>query len=109
MPVRPLGPCRQPLCPGRAVYRGYCSKHKSNADLRPSAAQRGYGGVWRTIRERILREAGIPHHLWPLYDVDHEPAYNASIEPDHTKYRLTPRLHSDHSVKTDREDHGFGR
>jgi hypothetical protein len=108
MPVRPLGPCRQPLCPGRAAYRRYCSKHKRNADTRPSASQRGYGGEWRHIRENVLRHSGISQHLWPLYDIDHDPPY-PTIGTDHMKYRLIPRLHGEHSSKTDKQDHGFGR
>jgi hypothetical protein len=77
--------------------------------MRPSSAKRGYGVEWKRIREMVLRGAGIPFHLWPLYDVDHEPAYNIDIEPDHMKYRLTPRLHGEHSAKTARLDHGFGK
>jgi hypothetical protein len=109
MPIRQPGECRQPNCNGRGVYRGYCARHKSNADTRPSAAQRGYGGEWRKIREQVLRAYGIPPVHWSLYDIDHDPIYNKQIEPDHTKYKLTPKLHNEHSIKTDKYDHGFGR
>jgi len=69
---------------------------------------RGYGADWRKIRERTLRLHGIPMHLWSKYDVDHEPAYNKATEPDHSKYKLTPRLHAEHSIKTAAADGGFG-
>lgn len=57
----------------------------------------------------MLLAHGIPRERWPEYDVDHVPAYNPAIEPDHTKYQLIPRLHADHSRKTVREDGGWGR
>jgi hypothetical protein len=71
------------------------------ADTRVSSAKRGYGIEWRKIRERVLRSYHIPLASWPLYDIHHTPVYNAAIEPDHNKYKLTPMLHHEHSMATD--------
>lgn len=114
MPKKPSNPCNFPLCPGLAVVGGYCRAHSHLAstqrkpDRRESASRRGYGADWRRIRERVLRDAGIPESEWHRYDVDHNPPYNPAIEPDHEKYQLIPRLHGDHSWKTASEDGGFG-
>lgn len=121
MPYRPLGPCSIPGCAKRAVRRGLCERHAvmhdahykaehpdTRSDTRPSAAARGYGKDWQAVRAQVLRAAGIPRRDWPKYDVDHSPRYDASREPDHRKYQLTPRLHGAHSSKTNREDGGFG-
>lgn len=111
MPLRPLKPCRHPACPN--THRnpsGYCDAHASLVDsYRPAAGARGYGAAWRRIRERVLSRAGIPPADWHRYDVDHSPVYNPTIEPDHSKYTLTPRLHADHSRKTATVDGGYGR
>lgn len=79
------------------------NKHRDK-DTRPSAARRGYGSKWKMIRLKVLEQCGIPRDSWPLYDVDHNPAYNPQVEPDHWKYQLIPRLHSEHSTKTMRSD-----
>jgi hypothetical protein len=52
----------------------------------------------------VLRDHGIPQDQWPLYAVDHNPPYNPEVEPDHSKYKLVPRLIEDHNSKTARED-----
>ncbi len=72
---------------------------------RPSrSGGKSYAHGWRKVRERVLREAGIPKDLWSQYDVDHNPPYDPSVEPDHYLYELIPRLHADHSRKTANED-----
>ena len=93
---------------------GYCNTHESLAvqrrvpDLRPNAAERGYGSDWRHIRERVLKQWGIPMHAWHDYDVDHDPPYDKARDPDHLHYRLTPRLHGEHASKTASEQGGWG-
>lgn len=77
-------------------------------DDRPSASSRGYNSQWRKVRAEVLRAYGIPRDLWSLYDVDHRPPYNPTVEPDHRKYELVPMLHADHSRKTATEDGAFG-
>lgn len=77
----------------------------SKADKqRPPSSQRGYGGDWSQIRAQVLRDAGIPEDQWLLYDVDHEPRY-PTLGEDHSRYRLIPRKHGQHSGKTIRETH----
>lgn len=117
MPSKPARPCRIPTCPNRTLDKtGYCADHvhlyvpyARRQDRRQSSARRGYDRTWRAVRERVLLAHGIPRERWPEYDVDHVPAYNPAIEPDHTKYQLIPRLHADHSRKTVREDGGWGK
>jgi hypothetical protein len=115
MPSHFARACKHPLCPMLTKSdNGYCTTHESlaeqrrMADSRPNANERGYGASWRRIRERTLRLFGIPMHAWHLYDIDHEPAYDKARDPDHTHYRLTPRLHGEHASKTASADGGFG-
>lgn len=103
--------CGHPLCPS-VIPMGdrLCIVHLGMLpiDLRPSSGQRGYDSRWRRIRAQVLTAHGIPSRDWHLYDIDHDPPYDAEREPDHLKYKLTPRLHGEHSSKTAREDGGFG-
>lgn len=115
MPTKPARMCKYPYCPNLTTDpSGYCNTHAilrqtgRMPDKRPSSPRRGYGRDWQKIRAEVLTKAKIPQNLWPLYDVDHNPPYDASIEPDHRKYMLIPRLHGEHSSKTNREDGGFG-
>lgn len=107
MPDRPYRPCRKCGTAHRNAS-GYCDAHAALAKARPSTAGRGYGAAWRSVRQRVLAAACIPPAQWHLYDVDHSPAYNPAIEPDHNRYTLTPRLHAEHSRKTASVDGGFG-
>lgn len=106
MPRRALSPCRQPGCPNLAD----CAVHARPARTGParSSAAAGYGYQWQQIRAEVLRRAGIPRADWPRYDVDHDPPYNPSLQPDHRRYTLTPMLRSAHARKTARQDGGFG-
>ncbi len=115
MPTKPARMCKYPYCPNLTFDpSGYCDVHAAMRpaarmpDKRPSAPRRGYGRDWQKIRAEVLTKAGIPRELWPLYDIDHNPRYNPAIEPDHRKYTLIPRLHGEHSSKTNHEDGGFG-
>ncbi|SLM15280.1 hypothetical protein SPIROBIBN47_410014 [uncultured spirochete] len=115
MPTKPARMCKYPYCPNLTYDpSGYCDIHAAMRqagrmpDKRPSSPRRGYGRDWQKVRAEVLTKAGIPRDLWPLYDVDHNPPYNPAIEPDHRKYTLIPRLHGEHSSKTNREDGGFG-
>ena len=114
MPSRPKRYCSYPGCREYAVKGSlYCQKHRPvkqnrSRDTRPSAAKRGYGREWQNIRKIILAEYGIPKERWPLYDVDHNPPYNPDVDPNHWNYELIPRLHSEHSRKTAKQDGGFG-
>lgn len=117
MPIKPARQCRSPFCPNLTNDRsGFCDAHASlrqtgivrGVEHRGSSARRGYGYEWQKIRREVLTAAGIPAKLWPLYDIDHVPRYNPEVEPDHRKYRLIPRLHADHTRKTNHEDGGLG-
>jgi len=115
VPFKPARQCRIPYCPNLTHdASGFCDVHaehrgiKRGIENRASSVRRGYGREWQKIRAEVLTKAGISPALWPLYDVDHRPAYNPSIEPDHRKYTLTPRLHGNHSRKTIIEDGGLG-
>lgn len=115
MPYKPARQCRIPFCPNLTHDpSGFCDVHADHRGIqrgierRPSSSRRGYDHEWRKIREEVLTTAGIPREQWPLYDIDHKPCYDPSIDPDHRHYTLTPRLHGDHSRKTIREDGGLG-
>lgn len=102
--------CGNPWCSQLVAYpERFCLEHRPpRADFRPSPTARGYGPLWRRIRIIVLSRAGIPRAEWPRWDVDHTPAYDPAVEPDHLRYKLTPRRHGEHSAKTAREDGGFG-
>lgn len=100
MPYKIMGICTQPGCNNRAIKDSRCANHPRRDGRVVSSAQRGYGAEWRKIRAEVLTLWQIPEADWHLYDVDHTPPYNPSVEPDHRKYTLTPLLHSQHSVKT---------
>jgi len=107
MPRKPARPCKHPHCSNTTLNQsGYCTLHAQprKPDARASAARRGYGVEWRSIRERVLRAHGIPKELWSHYDVDHRPRYDPRIEPDHNRYELVPMLRSEHSHKTATHD-----
>jgi 5-methylcytosine-specific restriction protein A len=108
--MRVAKPCRYPRCPNTTRdASGYCEQHVQHKPKRkprtgPSYAKRGYGRGWQKIRENVLKEYGIPRERWHLYAIDHTPAYDARVEPDHEKYQLRPMLIDDHNRKTARQD-----
>ena len=112
MPYKPARPCKYPGCINTTkTKQGYCDNHihlykpfikkyPRQPDNRPSAAVRGYDRAWQVIRLEVLNKAGIPKDLQHLYDVHHEPPYNAAVEPNHRAYTLIPLLKSEHSRVT---------
>ena len=118
MPVKPARLCRNPHCPNLTRDpSGYCDLHRPatpqiipgiSRNHKGSPSSRGYDREWRKIREEVLTRAGIPRKQWRFYDVDHNPPYDPRREPDHRKYTLVPRLHGEHSSKTNKYDGGFG-
>ena len=54
MPTAPLPACLEPRCPGRAVHRGYCARH------RRSTTQRGYGITHQRARELLAATLPAP-------------------------------------------------
>ena len=59
MPTRPLGPCRVPSCPNRAVRYGRCAEHEDYGRERPSPTSRGYGARWVEIRDAYLADHAL--------------------------------------------------
>jgi len=112
LPLKAKRPCLYPGCVN-TVNSGYCTAHahfynplQRTVETRPSAAVRGYGREWQSIRAEILTAASIPRNLWNNYDIHHEPPYNPSVEKNHRKYKLTPLLKSEHSKITARGGRG---
>ena len=55
MPYKPNRPCRAPGCPHLVNNTtGYCPVHSKQADIRGSAAERGYDNTWAKIRRQFL-------------------------------------------------------
>ena len=105
MPSRPISRiCNK--C--RRRYQGRSCPDCTPPENRETPAKRGYDSVWRKVRAEVLTEARIPKEDWKLYDVDHTPAYDKDVEPDHRRYTLTPMLKADHSRKTAKEDNPRG-
>ncbi|MDD2772750.1 MAG: HNH endonuclease signature motif containing protein [Elusimicrobiales bacterium] len=107
--------CRHACCPVR-VEQGerYCPKHKHLYETtenarRGSAASRGYDSNWRRLRQCVL--AQDPICKWPgctqaATDVDHIVPKSRGGTDDIEN--LQGLCHEHHSVKTAREDGGFG-
>lgn len=108
MPTHPGRPCRHPGCTylvrGRDVR--YCSEHAPlhrQPDKRESAADRGYGARWRSIRDAFLAKhrtcevttgctnrAIIAHHKIRRRDggTDDEDNLQASCGPCHSRLAM---------------------
>lgn len=95
-----------PVAPRSARPRRSASRTPRKPDTRRHS--HSYGRPWRRIRSEVLAAHGIPRDQWHRYHVDHRPAYDPAIEPDHRKYDLVPMLAEEHNRKTAREDGGFG-
>ena len=92
------------LCRRAFVGTGSLCPSCKPKDTRKPSFKRGYDHEWRKVRAEVLRDHGIPQSDWHLFDIDHRPAYNKEIEPDHRAYELIPMLHVDHSRKTAQVD-----
>ena len=92
MPNRPLGPCRDPSCPDRAVKAGRCAAHQAEDTRRyeqgrESSSARGYDRRWRRYRDRFLGDVanlfcatcGLPalevDHIVPVVDGPKDPLF----------------------------------
>lgn len=103
MPSRPKKKiCNQ--CRKEFTGAGSLCQSCKPADTRKSSYSRGYDREWQRVRREVLKHYGIPQWEWHLYDVDHNPPYDPSVQKDHRAYTLIPRLKSDHSRKTVTED-----
>lgn len=118
MPTRPLKACaHKSRCSGRATHGRYCARHAAEyqrtkeraPDNRPSAAARGYDRQWRKKRAKYLRkhpfcaESGCSKRAT---HVDHIVPLAAGGADDESNFQSL--CHSHHSIKTNKEDGGFG-
>lgn len=116
MPNKPLRPCNHPGCT-TLVGGGYCNKHQTSYAYdakRGSSASRGYTAKWSKASKAYLAEnpwcaeclksgrrtrATETDHIIPHKG-------NLILFWDHSNWQ--PLCHSCHSIKTAREDGGFG-
>lgn len=64
--------CRHGGCFEAVDRAGYCELH-ATANMRPSAARRGYDRKWRKLRDTYIAEHPVCEHCGrrPAQDVDH--------------------------------------
>lgn len=116
MPTRPLRPCANKSCSGRATHGRHCADHANQQrartrakDVRPSASARHYDRKWRKKRADYLRknpfckERGCGERAT---HVDHIVSLADGGADDESNYQ--GMCHSHHSSKTNRVDGGFG-
>jgi len=109
MPMLPQRPCGVRGCPLPASVRGRCVRHATQQprqpDTRPTATQRGYGYVWRKIRDAYLRQHPECEQCGAkATDVDHRiPRRKGGSDED---TNLQSLCHKHHSRKTSTQDGG---
>lgn len=123
MPSKPKHPCKHPGCNVLISSGAYCPEHTQkregrhptdSREARPSAAKRGYGRRWQ--RES---KAYLASHPWceecmrhgirtPAAEVDHRVPHKGDRELFWNRANWQSLCHSCHSIKTAREDGGFG-
>jgi 5-methylcytosine-specific restriction protein A len=97
--------CAHPGCP--AIVRSrYCVPHARLASrafdqTRPPSSRRGYGGAWRIIRARVLREEPICWCGEPTTEVDHIVPLSAGGTDARENLRALCKRH--HSARTRRD------
>jgi len=112
MPFKPLGPCSFTNCPRRAVAGGRCELHQRPPqqrlpDRRASAASRGYDRSWQKLRAAHLKlEPNCRMCGAPGSHVDHILPKAKGGPDDETNLQTLCAAH--HSMKTAREDGGYG-
>lgn len=109
MPVKPKRPCRHPGCHA-LVSNGYCEKHKPKETPRLSSSQRGYDYQWRKESKAFL--TGHPFcnicKTELATEVDHITPHKGNPVLFWNQDNWQGLCHSCHSVKTAKEDGGFG-
>jgi 5-methylcytosine-specific restriction enzyme A len=112
MPYRARKPCCWPGCPALTSER-YCLvhtrvAHRQHDRTRGPASQRGYGGAWAKLRLLVLHEEPLCCVCGaPATDVDHIIALARG--GDNSRGNLQALCKSCHSVKTLRDDGGWGK
>ncbi|TCG08365.1 HNH endonuclease [Paraburkholderia steynii] len=122
MPNRPWRPCVHPGCGALVNGKdGYCPEHlkarrRRENEVRPTTAERGYGGAWRKAREAYLRahplcmcdECNALGRVLPATVVDHVIPHRGDMRLfwDSTNWQaMSKRCHD---RKTATHDGGFG-
>ena len=115
MPWRLASPCVQPGCPERAIRAGRCATHQQQTPQRQYDAQRGspsadgYDRKWSAFSKAYLKRNPFCVVCGePANDVDHI----IPLRDGGQKYwegNLQSMCKSHHSVKTARENGGWGR
>jgi 5-methylcytosine-specific restriction enzyme A len=117
MPVKPLKPCNKQGCPNLTRER-YCDDHKQLArtydNNRGTAAQRGYNSKWRKARLGYLKKHPLcvqcecEGKLTPATVVDHIIPHKGDKQLFWDKNNWQSLCAHHHSIKTAKEDGGFG-
>lgn len=123
MPSKPKHPCKYPGCNILISSGAYCPKHTQkreggppmkNQRKRDSAAKRGYDRRWREESKAYLAR-----HPWceecmrqgrrtPATEVDHRIPHKGDRGLFWDRDNWQGLCHSCHSIKTAKEDGGFG-
>lgn len=88
-------------------------RQQRQPDGRESSHRRGYGGLWRALRDVVLRREPLCRECAGLgitraaEDIDH--IISKASGGDDSLGNLRPLCHSCHSRKTVNEDGGLGR
>lgn len=117
MPYRAAHQCSTPGCPRRVTHPGKCSDHRAEVqrltDLaRGTATERGYGAAWRKRRDLYLAENPYCVQCWSeghevqAQQVDHIVPKRLGGADDESNWQ--PLCDHHHSVKTARDNGGFG-
>ena len=121
MPRAAMKPCGRPGC-GELAENGrrFCKADGATSPAerqydrdRGTAASRGYGAEWRARRdahlrrEPLCRECSKTGRVTPATDVDHIVARAKGGGEEDENLQSLCATH--HSIKTNREDGGFGR
>lgn len=102
-------PCAYPHCSVLTpIGVSYCEKHAYLVEQqRGTPAARGYGHHWRRMRQRVLREEPVCCICGAIAEcVDHiQPLSSGGT---HSRDNLQALCTRCHSIKTVKEDGGFG-
>ena len=116
MPNKPMRPCKHPGCTA-LVSGGYCAEHQTSYvhyAKRGSSASRGYTAKWSKASKAYLAE-----NPWcaeclksgrrtRATETDHIIPHKGNLLLFWDRSNWQPLCHSCHSIKTAREDGGFG-
>ena len=130
MPKKAFTVCRLPLCK-KLTLDGVCDNHKAEYERRRqdainkrariadskrgSADSRGYNSIWRRVRKGFIEKHPFCVHceekgvINPADVVDHIVPHKGNKEVFWDRDNWQSLCYSCHSIKTVKEDGGFGR